>query len=829
MALVNDCCCGSRCSLGTKCDNQHRCLRCHKHMHGICGVASYENDDDPRYNLCFSRTCFECHEQSNKNDSDGDDSSANDDLPIASLGRKRAAKDPPPPEPKRTKRGTKKKKRPARPEVVYLDDPAQDPTSWTFPQDRPEYLTTFLELMNFIDNEQYTRSSTFRKEQVMKLQPKHILAFLTHKAFGKTHRLPDDRPKYARSNHIKNIKMKLSHYMPSASPWVELPNGTGHGNPTKHKSINKLIADITKFEVRNEGAEGRDVRDMSMLEFEKELELFRQADDAVCRYRNTLMGLYQVQFITRSDDVCNFKVDDPKGNSIYDMALSQSVKWSKNVKDSRNCPDQLLLAAKDHRFCLFLALGLHLEHYLGEHPNATYMMSPGLPKDNTKKEHKKFTESIKKTYKNQWCRQVLNKAEFKALYKGTDSRPLGLHSKRKTGASQAKRRGAAGDEVDHRGRWVMKKGSRIVNQVYISPEDIYADAHVASLLAIGGPIRYKSKQAVGKYITTKWLADNVVVNIAKRFTEDESLIRNLGLALLWLAHDEQARDDLVMPAELKTRIQAAYEDLIVENKPAQPVDRISLHVYRHGEETVIEEVLSQERREDDQQQQMSNVGDELARMPATAGSSAGTQHVLQTVVIQQRQLQQQIQQLQQAMLTMDQRNREWTENKFRTINDNIRRFGGTIQSGIARQDPQRIAAVARYNQEDHSRQHDILHPANYTQRGRQWPKLAPNVRDLMVLWNEWEFGIGGRKAAKDWTAQERGGGGDKKVKQMYHRRKNIWRVQLLLVNKGRSIHSANALIERTYGPQLSLTGISQAIAQDRQRYKDEGGLHPNFR
>ena len=829
MALVNHCCTGSHCILGAKCDSQHKCIKCDRYLHAICGFPA--NEDDPKFSICFSRVCHGCSKTPATNNNNGDDSSADDDLPLAAFGRKHAAAAAAAPRGEKAQETrTKKKKasRPIRPEVVYEEDPTADPTSWTFPVDKPEYLPTFLELMNFIDNEKYTKSSSFTKEQVSKLQPKHILAFLTHKAFGKTRRLPDDKPTFARSNHIKNMKMKLSHFMPSASPWAEFPGSGGHGNPTRHKSINKLIEDIIKFETRGEGSASRDVRDMTMPEFEKELELFRRSKEPICRYRNTLIGLYQVQFITRLDDVCNFRIEDPKGNSYYKMALSQSVKWSKNVKDSRNCPDQLLLAAKDHRFCLFLALGLWLEYFLGEQPQSTYMMSHGLPTSNTKAARKKFTESIKKTYKNQWEREVLKQPEFKSLFKGSDKRALGVHSKRKTGSTQAKRRGAAGDQVDHRGRWVVKKGSRIVNQVYINPEDVYADAHVASLLAIGGPIVYKVKEDVGKEITLKWLADSIVPNISKRFGEDECLIRNLGLCVLWLAHDEEACHDLDMPDAMRNRIQAAYNDLPIENKPAQPVKRNDLHVYRLGEETVIDEVIPQEQ----DQTMANNVGDELARMPATGGNAA-SQHILKTIVIQQRQLQQQLQDLQQAMLTMDQRNRAWTENKFRVINDNIRRFGGTIRSGLARQDPERQAEVRRYDEEDHGQHTDVFYgnTNSRAQRGRQWPKLAPNIRDLMVLWHEWEYGIGGRKPAKDWTAQERGGGGCKKVKQMYHRRKNIWRIQLLLINKGRSIQAANALIEQTYGSRLSLTAISQAIAKDRQTYKDkdDDGLHPNFR
>jgi hypothetical protein len=236
-------------------------------------------EEDPGWSMCYSRICSSCHVGgSNKNSNDADE----ENMTLAEFGRAHANNK------KRSSKKTavaveepqqKKQKRFARPVANYEDDPTEDPSSWTFPDNRPEYFNTFLEFMSFIDNKTYTRilCPTFTKERLLSLQPKHVLAFLTHKAFGKSKRTPEDRPKYGRSNHIKNIKMKLSHYMPSATPWVDsLTGGRGHGNPTKHKSINMLIADIIQFEIREEGAGGQDVRDMTVEELEKELELFRQ-------------------------------------------------------------------------------------------------------------------------------------------------------------------------------------------------------------------------------------------------------------------------------------------------------------------------------------------------------------------------------------------------------------------------------------------------------------------------------------------------------------------------------------------------------------------------
>jgi hypothetical protein len=166
------------------------------------------------------------------------------------------------------------------------------------------------------------------------------------------------------------------------------------------------------------------------------------------------------------------------------------------------------------------------------------------------------------------------------------------------------------------------------------------------------------------------------------------------------------------------------------------------------------------------------------------------------------------------------------EDKFRRLNDSIRRFGGTIQGGLARQDPARRAEVRRYNQEQRQRVvvEEPLNAAN--NRNRQWPTLCPNLNNLNTLWTEYEFGIGGRKAAKLWTAVERG---NPKCKQTYYGRNCIWRTQLLLINKGHNLASANDLILRTYGILTSITNIARLIVADRSRYKHHGGLHPNFR
>ena len=59
--------------------------------------------------------------------------------------------------------------------------------------------------------------------------------------------------------------------------------------------------------------------------------------------------------------------------------------------------------------------------------------------------------------------------------------------------------------------------------------------------------------------------------------------------------------------------------------------------------------------------------------------------------------------------------------------------------------------------------------------------LSPTPRTLYLLWDEYEHGIGGRKAARRFSREERGS-----VKhKLYHRRKVIWDGLAELVRDGK--------------------------------------------
>jgi len=71
----------------------------------------------------------------------------------------------------------------------------------------------------------------------------------------------------------------------------------------------------------------------------------------------------------------------------------------------------------------------------------------------------------------------------------------------------------------------------------------------------------------------------------------------------------------------------------------------------------------------------------------------------------------------------------------------------------------------------------------------QMATSTPTPRSLYMLWQEYEFGVGGRKAAKEFSAAERG-----RVKYMYYsKRKNVCDDISRLIWQG---WLANAAIDR---------------------------------
>jgi Transcriptional activator of glycolytic enzymes len=450
----------------------------------------------------------------------------------------------------------------------------------------------------------------------------------------------------------------------------------------------------------------------------------------------------------------------------------------------------------DPLFCVLLHLGIYLEEYLGHHPNATYLF--------TEAEGERAPLNLKQTYRNRLERVVWKNQEFILLATDEEEEGVGTHSYRKFPSNYARGCGGQPDEIEIRGRW-KSQGQKVVFR-YIDVKQLTIDAKIAAILCVGGPIKYKFRGGVN--ITDDWLFTNVCPNIIRaRFPNDARLCKVLAMAMLWCAMDAEAGEKF-MSQGMRDRITQAY--LLTHANVQQPIVKVSLNVYRIQDTLMIDEMPHHD-----------GGGDAAAANPTPQQQQNPQQNQQQQAAVLiniQRLQQQQSQNHQQAMDSIAAL-RTWSHNQFKTVNGNIRAFGGTLPGALVRQDPQQRAR--RQQAEDPER---VIE-----EEGTAPATLAPQPRTLQDCWMEYQHGIGGRKPAKDFTAAERGNRMNG-IKQKYYRRKFIWLTIEKLMERGDTRQQAIKKIRDAYGWRCSVTQIINFIIHDHQpgTARSNGHGHPNL-
>ncbi|KAI2493261.1 hypothetical protein MHU86_21298 [Fragilaria crotonensis] len=373
----------------------------------------------------------------------------------------------------------------------------------------------------------------------------------------------------------------------------------------------------------------------------------------------------------------------------------------------------------------------------------------------------------KSQYRSRIQKEVWLHEDFKRLADEDDEDGVGTHSYRKFPSTYARSNGCSPDEIEIRGRW-KQQGQRVVFR-YIDVKQLFIDAKVAAALCIGGPIKYELSVDV----------------------EMKSFRRNF---LLCCRESSNAWEAL--------RLQAA----VANNNP---VHRVPLHVYRINDTLCIDPVVVQ-------REEGGAPG-----VPATNAGGHGNQQQrdndsYQALLIQLQHQRQQMTGMEQRIDGSLNSFRTWTRSQFTIINNNIRRFGGSIQGGLARQDPaQALERRAAANQQMDAVENEI--------GGGYYVSLSPAPKTLYELHTEWQFGIGGRKPARLWNLRERAkrAGG---VKQKFYRRSVVWKLINGLVNRGCHVQEAIHMIKEAYGHNCTVSQYIDKIIKDRQN-----GGHPNLR
>jgi hypothetical protein len=129
-------------------------------------------------------------------------------------------------------------------------------------------------------------------------------------------------------------------------------------------------------------------------------------------------------------------------------------------------------------------------------------------------------------------------------------------------------------------------------------------------------------------------------------------------------------------------------------------------------------------------------------------------------------------------------------------NSNIRQFAGTVPGAFARQANAPVRQQVQAATLNAQAQGIVAGTAI----------MIEKPDSLHQIYDEFEFGIGGRKPAKDFTVQERNNRANG-TKQKWYRREIIYWMICQLTNRNYTVHAAIHKIQQAIGPNWSITAI----------------------
>ena len=303
----------------------------------------------------------------------------------------------------------------------------------------------------------------------------------------------------------------------------------------------------------------------------------------------------------------------------------------------------------------------------------------------------------------------------------------------------------------------------------------------------------------GSGVTNAFILEHVVPQIARRFPQDVSIV--LGTALLWYVFSPEGA--IAVPQNIRNRIVGAYHHIRVLDEGINPVAKIPLVITGHEGEVYMDPIVDccEQGEGGNGEAAAGNGGGANGGAAPAVGAFANrpTQQQLMALHSQMMQVREGLNGLR-VQLEEDRvaRNRQ-----YQTLNSNIRRVA--------------IQPARRVNNNNGEGEGGNGEAAAGNGGGIDNATLSPTPRNLYLLWQEYQHGIGGRKAAKLFTPQERG-----RVKFKYSRRKVVWDCISTLVRSGMTANVAIDHIYQVYGANATVTQVVNRMRRDRI----DNNLHP---
>ena len=607
-----------------------------------------------------------------------------------------------------------------------------------------KHMQKFMHYLSGIENSSYTQAD------LLEIRPIHIASYMNYITYGTETPGEHDRPKYFRSNTLAYIKKSLSKFMPRKGIiWDPVTNC---GNPTRSEEVNAVIKGVKKFEVRHQGVQSTSTRPIEYDELLSILKVIHTCPDSEKRHMVCCALALQWHLIARVDDMMKLQFSNLSYNVQHPFTLLTKLRWSKNISEEREAPDQIVMGSFNPLLCPILNLAIYVETK-AKHSSFVF----GNPKHGAR-----IVRSAIQT--------ALNDDKFVKIKEGK----ILTHSFRKGAATHASRAGAVRDHVDRRGRWRRKKSTV---DIYIDMNLPYPDALVAATLTgPAGPCKYKVNPNV------QYLSEHVLEGFAENAVSvlPRPVARELAKGLIWATMESHEQDTPILPQNLREKIREKLARIteLTEN----PISRIPIYVNGEGDQMYLVEASNTE---------IENSGADFSNSARFLSQTSDRGHVVA---------------LTSNVLGIKRRMEEMynaTQGEIHRLRVEMTQQFARLQQNVARI---AIQPVVRSRTIETSST-NLLEP----EISRMQRKLLGTPKNLYDLWKEYEFGLGNKKPAKCFTSQERG-----KCRSSYSRRKIFWDVIENMVRKGYTSDVAIAKTYLVYGQRNSVNTILLQMRAERK-------------
>ena len=331
--------------------------------------------------------------------------------------------------------------------------------------------------------------------------------------------------------------------------------------------------------------------------------------------------------------------------------------------------------------------------------------------------------------------------------------------------------------------------------LYIDAVLPYPDAKVAASLCIGGAVKYELRR--DSRISEDWIVEHVSRNIHRFFPRPMALV--MGKALLWGVCDDDVCQ--FIDSLLVERIRSDVRTLNgCFNNNVNPVRKVPLIISGEEGALIINELVEDEDNDDGDNAPGGGAAVcQVANINGSTNINGGSDGAQLRVLVS-------------AVKSLTRQNEE-LKNELHIFKSTCNTLLTQLNTSVKRISIiPNIRANSIRNARDNSAGGSTRGATIDSNESSTVPyeaTLCKCPKSLFVLWQEYEFGVAGRKAAKLFSSRERG-----RVKFNYSLRNHFWLLVNQMIAKGYTHTAAIDKIYSVYGTQLSATQILRQIRSD---------------